>query len=248
MDRIAVTINTGHCATVASCIASNKRHLVQELEIIGPYQCRYDDETIRKMCNCINEEGVRSGGQLEVLDLSNAEIMDSCNGIYKTNVGSFWSSNSLKDAITLRKIIFGRSLESFFGRDVSGCISLERIEIVDNPLYKSINGVLYQYAKKWTTPALIHFNDGEWILIKVPAAIQDSSLIKFDKINRIESNAFEDTRLRSLTMPAVPPICDLSAFGSQDLFMIKLFVPKDSFNSYWSHPIWGQFDIQIIKD
>ncbi len=100
MDKIAIAIKTSPQNTISSCIAENKRHLIHHLTIVGPYQSEYDNNTIRKMCNSINDDGIRSGGQLEILDLVNAEIMAN----YKCNVGSFWSSNSLHDCLTLREI------------------------------------------------------------------------------------------------------------------------------------------------
>lgn len=249
MNQIAVTIQTNRQTTIKSCIAENKRHLIQVLTVIGSYQSEYDNDTIRYMCNCLTENGVRSGGQLEVLNLENAEIMSRYSAGYRANSGSLYSSNSLNDCITLREIKLGKSLTSISGRDLSGCISLEKISVVDNPIYVSINGILYQYADNsdWTTSTRTQFGDGKWILIKVPASIQDSTLIKFEKVNQIAPNAFENTRLRTLIMGHIPPVCDSSAFSKEDISKITIFVPAESFNSYWCHPIWGQFNIQIIK-
>ena len=249
MNRIAVTIRTNRQTTIKSCIDENKRHLIQCLTVIGSYQSEYDNDTIRSMCNCMTEMGVRSGGQLEVLNLENAEIMGKFSGGYITNSGSLWSSNSLYDCITLREIKFGKSLTHISGRNLSGCLSLEQINIADNPIYVSINGILYQYAdnSNLTSSTRTQFGNGEWVLIKVPASIQDSSLIKFEKISQIAPNAFENTRLRTLIMGLIPPVCDSNAFSKEDISKITIFVPEESFNSYWCHPLWGQFNIQIIK-
>ncbi len=110
--------------------------------------------------------------------------------------------------------------------------------------------MLYQYAdnRDWTISKRTPFREGEWILIKVPAAIQDPSLIMLEKVNRIDAGAFKDTSLKSLVMPSIPPTCDLGAFSEEDISKITLFVPEKSFNSYWCHPMWGQFNIQIRKD
>lgn len=196
------------------------------------------------------EDGSRSGGQLEILDLEASEIISHYSGSYICNSGSLWSSNSLHDCVTLQEIVFGKSLSSVSGRDFSGCISLRRIDVKDNPRYKSIEGVLYQYADNcdWTTSTRTPFGDGKWILIKVPATIQDSSLIKFDKINRIDDKAFEDTSLKSIIMPEVPPMCAHEAFAGVDPTTVTLLVPKESINSYWCHPVWGQFVIKAITE
>ena len=249
MDKIAISIKTSPQNTISSYIADNKRYLIQKLTVVGPYQSKYDNDTIRKMCNTTNEDGTCSGGQLEVLDLVNAEIMDHQDGIYKYNTGSIWSSNSLKDCLTLCEIRFGKSLTSISGRDLDGCVSLQKIEVIDNPIYKSINGVLYQYAdnRNWTISTRIPFGEGEWILIKVPATIQDSSLIMLEKISRIEVGAFKDTSLKSIIMPSFPPTCDCGAFSEEDIPKITLFVPEESFNSYWCHPMWGKFNIEILS-
>lgn len=250
MDKIEVTVNTTNHTSIASSIAENKRHLIQILKIVGPYKSRYDNETVRSMCNCLNESGVRTGGQLEVLDLELADIMSEYSGGYITNHGDLWSSNSLHDCITLREIRFGKSLISLSGRDFSGCSSLSKIEVTnDNPVYRTINGILYQYAENRNRQNIMPFKQGEWLLIKVPASIQDSKTIKFDCINRIEDYAFEDTRILSLHMPPIPPSCGSYAFYKVDISKITLLVPKESFNSYWSHPVWGQFYIKsIIED
>lgn len=248
MDKISVSIKTSPQMTISKCIADNKRHLIQELKVVGLYQSRYDNDTIRNMCNCTTVNGIRSGGQLEVLDLADAEIVESHNGINKYNAGSLWSSNSLNECITLREIKFGKSLTSISGRHFADCISLKKIDVTDNPIYTSINGILYQRADNcdWTVSVRRPFNEGEWILIKVPAAINDSKLIRFDKINRISSGAFKNTSLKTLVMSSIPPTCDSDGFDNVDIQNITIFVPKDSFNSYWCHPIWGKFNIKVI--
>lgn len=250
MEKISEAIKTSPSGSISSCISEDKRHLIQELKVVGPYQSRYDNETIRSMSNSITQEGLRSGGQLEVLDLTEAEIMDYQHGIYRCNSGFLWSSNSLKGCITLREVRFGKSLTSLSGRDFDDCISLIKIDVIDNPIYFSINGVLYQRADNsdWTVSIRRPFKEGEWTLIKVPAAINDSKMIKFDKINRITSGAFKNTSLRTLEMPSLPPSCERDAFDEDDIPKITLLVPAESFNSYWCHPIWGQFNIQIKKD
>lgn len=92
------------------------------------------------------EDGSRSGGQLEILDLEASEIKSEYSGPYINNLGSLWSSNSLHDCITLQEIIFGKSLSFVLGGVFSGCISLRRIDVKNNSKYKSIDGILYQYA------------------------------------------------------------------------------------------------------
>lgn len=198
------------------------------------------------MCNAIGKDGMRTGGQLEVLDLTDAILMRNFYDGRALEPGSVGIC-AFVNCITLREIKFGKYLYNVNGTDLSGCISLTKIEVSeDNETYTSIDGILYQfsYNPDWSTSERQTHPRGKWRLIKVPSNMQNPHAINFDLINLVESRAFEDTRLRELWLPAIPPACAFDAFKGVDEGKITLHVPAASFNSYWSHPAWGKFSIK----
>lgn len=233
-SKISIVVKTNLNTSVRQFIAEDKRQVIQELKIIGPYRSKYDDSTIRSMCNTIGKNGQRTGGRLEILDLSDAFLM---RNFYADNFLDFGfvGSMAFSNCITLREIKFGKSLVKVDGKDFSGCLSLERILVSDdNVSYKSIDGILYQtsYSANWSTSTRNDYPEGHWRLVKVPSNMQDASAIRFDLIDSIDNYAFEDTRLTELWMPAIPPACASSAFYNVDVSKITLHVPSESFDSY----------------
>lgn len=244
MDKIDITINTDRSTSVGNCISENKRKLISRLKIIGCYKSQYDNETIRTMCNTKDENGSYTGGILEDLDLTQAIIYESDFGPQmKNNPGSL-GGHAFRGCITLKVVSFGESLTNVSGSDFSGCISLEEINVsISNKKYSSRNGILYDILDTSCLPNKIR-SEGEWVLIKVPATLKNSSKIDFKKIRSIGNNAFENTSLQEIIMPEVAPICTKEAFKDVDVSKIKLIVPKGAFNNYWSHPVWGSFQIE----
>lgn len=242
-NRICIKVNVSDNLRLSECIASNKKHLIQELVITGNYYAYPDDAFIRSMCNTIGNDGKRSGGQLEVLDLSKAHLF-----LAKTNVNSsrLLSPNSFEGCITLKIIKLGE-MDIIDAEMFRGCISLESIWYEQSNIsivggYKhhffSYGGILYdkRYSK-----------DGnpldKWKLIKYPSAYQEPKDIRFDFVDEIADYAFEDFKDTDLYLPTVPPTCNKKAFNNVDVTKVTIHVPKGSFNSYWSHPVWGEFPI-----
>jgi hypothetical protein len=239
--KISVFVNIEKNDCLSANIASNKRHLIQELSIIGSYCCEKDDETIRSMCNVVLDSGHRSGGQLETLDLSKAHIQGNKNAN-----GYSMRRDSFNGCVTLKRILLSK-LYNIDPRIFRGCTSLEYIKCNCETL-SHINGVLYRRGKVVAIPdKYLAFDYGKWSLVKYPAAKQDVEDIRFDRISRIEDFAFEDFRGTDLYInSSVPPSCTEDAFYNVDVSKITIHVPDGAFNSYWSHPVWGMF--QIEKD
>ena len=222
-------------------IAPEKRFLIDELTIVGRFQLESDLPILRAMCNTV-VEGRRMGGNLSVVDLSKSDIALKF-GHYTTNP---YSWGSLEDCISLKRISLPSQilLSSYVGRYFSGCKSLESIQIVGSKLPMchegngrgyDIDGVLYYKRKGINT------------LLKYPANKGTEYSIP-DYITAIEDCAFEDSHLSKLTMPAVPPSCTEDAFRGVNLIALTLVVPKGSHDSYWSHPVYGKFNIEEMQD
>ena len=222
-------------------IAPEKRFLIDELTIVGRFQLKSDLPILRSMCNTV-VEGRRTGGNLSVVDLSKSDIAYEF-AYYTTNP---YSWGSLEDCISLKKISLPSQilLSNSAGRYFSGCKSLESIKIVGSELpmcYEGngrgydIDGVLYYELR------------GNDTLLKYPANKGTEYSIP-NSITTIADCAFEDCHLSRLTMPIVPPSCTDDAFRGVNLIALTLVVPKGSHDSYWSHPVYGKFNIEEMKD
>ena len=222
-------------------IAPEKRFLIDELTIVGKFELEHDLPILRSMCNTV-VEGRRTGGNLSVVDLSRSYVALRF-GHYTTNP---YSWGSLEDCISLKRISLPSQilLSSYVGRYFSGCKSLESIQIVGSKLPMchegngrgdDLDGVLYYKRKGMNT------------LLNYPANKGTEYLIP-NYITAIADCAFEDSHLSKLTMPAVPPSCTEDAFRGVNLIALTLVVPKGSHDSYWSHPVYGKFNIEEMQD
>lgn len=241
-NKISITVNVTDNHRLSDCIAKNKKHLIQELVVLGNYFANSDDDFLKSMCNSIDKNGMRTGGQLEILDLSKAHLFKG-----KTNVDVsrqlLW--NSFEGCITLRIIKLGE-LDTIDAHMFSGCISLESIWYTPNYIstkdgyhhsFISDDGILYEC--KYSNGIIT----GKRKLIKYPSAYVDPRKIRFQFVDEIVDYAFEDFKGSDLYMSTVPPSCNKLAFQNVDVTKITLHVPNKSFNSYWSHPFWGNFQI-----
>ena len=71
---LSIRVNVNEHETLSSNISEEKKHLIEELSVMGYYNCDYNDDFIKSICNSINEDGIRTGGHLKVLNLSGARI------------------------------------------------------------------------------------------------------------------------------------------------------------------------------
>jgi hypothetical protein len=243
---ISVTVNVTDSNSLNHVIAENKRQLINQLAIVGKFYVKSDAPILQSMCNVLTESGCRSGGQLEELDLSKAEI-----GYGKQENSYHLSTPAFKDCITLKRIILS-CLHSCTADVFRGCTSLESIELsctVSNTCYWGKNGILYQVGEWSYIDFKVHyFKDEEQILTKYPSAKREIEEIDFARCNRIADYAFEDFQGHDLFMDNVPPACSQAAFYNVDISQITLHVPHGTHDSYWSHPVWGQFKIEEMKE
>lgn len=230
-SKISVKVNVVCPNHLSDYIAENKKHLINELTIVG----HFDDSDacfIRSMCNSLDSSGNRTGGQLEFLSLYSVE--KDCQ--------TYNSYFSFKNCITLKRIVFGDA-KVISADCFSGCISLESIDI-SGLCFESISGILYQVN---TTGVIKPFINNMKVLLKYPSAKKEVCDIKFEKVFQIADYAFEDFKGTDLYVNnATPPACSKDAFYNVDRTKVKIHVPKDAFNSYWSHSVWGEF--QIVGD
>ena len=236
-EIISISVNVRESGSLASCISTNKKHLIQELHINGYYCAEIDDSFIKSMCNTIGKDGKRSGGQLEHLDFSGADVR--CYKHPALNDKKYFSYSSFKGCITLKQIELGR-LQSIDAQMFSGCISLETI-IANYDPFTSKNGILYQKGEFPNKSEYKSYGYGKWKLVKYPSAHQNPKDIDFNLINEIADYAFEDFKDTDLYLPEIPPACSKYAFHNVNVTKITIHVPKESRNSYWSHPVWGDF-------
>lgn len=245
--KISITINTDRNTTIRDCIAANKIHLIQELSVVGEFKSYEDNPTIRIMCNSLDKDGNRTGGQLEFLDLSDAKIFHCYINNIPYDYGDLRWNYGFKDCVTLKTIRFGSSDLKLKGDYFSGCTSLENIEVSGHhSIYTTKDGVLYK--KRPHDPKQEYFVSGKLKIIKVPAKVNDSKIIDFESISHVEAFAFENTEIREFWLPKVPPICNKDAFHGVDVSKITIHVPAEAYSSYWSHPVWGEFNIEANMD
>lgn len=244
MDRkISISVNVEENSCLANTIASNKKHLINELTIIGYYSSNLDGEFLRSMCNSLDVDGHRTGGRLEKIDLSQAQLRSSAS--QKCNTQEI-SSDEFKDCITLREVVLSE-LISINAEAFSGCISLLSIDYKGSHVFQSLKGVLYRVGKWECLPSDYRkFTSHQKYLVKYPSAKQDTRDIDFDNVTLIEDYAFEDFCGTDLYLPLVPPTLTSLAFYNVDVTKVRIHVPQGSFSSYWSHPVWQDF--QIIED
>lgn len=244
MDRkISISVNVEENSCLANTIASNKKHLIDELTVIGHYSSKLDGEFLRSMCNSLDADGHRTGGRLERLNLSQAQLR--CCASPRCNTNQI-SSDEFKDCITLREIVLSE-LTSINAKAFSGCISLQSIGYKGFHCFQSLKGILYQVGKWECLPSDYRkFTFPQKHLVKYPSAKQDTKDIDFDNVTLIEDYAFEDFCGTDLYLPLVPPTLTSLAFNNVDVTKVRIHVPQGSFSSYWSHPVWQDF--QIIED
>ena len=231
-NPIKVTVNTIYD------IAPEKRFLIDELTIVGKFELKHDLPILKSMCNTI-VDGKRTGGNLSIIDLSKSDM------ILQFGYANAFVWDSIKDCISLKKIIFPSKISPFTsGTYFSGCKSLESISIVGNdlPEYYESNGKSYDidgvlFTEKYS----------QRLLAKYPANKGNEYTIP-NNVNEIGVCAFEDSHLCRLTMPAVPPTCKGDAFKGVNKVTLTLVVPKGAHDSYWLHPVFGKFNIEEMDE
>lgn len=230
---IKVTVNTIHD------IAPEKRFMIDELTIVGKFQVKTDIPILRSMCNTI-VDGKRTGGKLSVVNLSQCDIAYSF-GSYTINPYSF---GCMSNCIALKRLTLPSQIRLCLGSYFPDCKSLESISIVGylSPTEWQLNGKFYD-----KDGVLFHTKGNEHVLVKFPAN-KSSEYVMPNDTTGLENSAFEDCHLTRLTMPQVPPTCDKDAFKGVNILDLTLVIPKGSHDSYWMHPVFGNFKLEEMDE
>lgn len=153
-----------------------------------------------------------------------------------------------KYCITLKRLSLPSqiNLRPVDGRYFSGCKSLESISIVgsNRPDNYPLNGRAYDMD------GVLFFQIGyEVELVKFPANKGSEYTIP-EYTKKIRDCAFEDSHLTRLTMPSVPPTCPWCGdpFKGVDIASLTLVIPKGSHDSYWTHPVFGKFNLEEMDE
>lgn len=208
---------------------------VNSIEDISPLKLKYIDELticqnfgtshigiLRSMCNCL-VEGKRTGGRLSKI-------------IFEADV-DIKNTDYFTDCITLKQIVFYRPIQ--LGAEYfSNCINLENI----------VTGKFKSFGCTWLTEEGVVYceNDKDKTrrLVKYPANCGNEFVVKRNVTN-INGYAFENSHLGTLIMePTTPPSCNADAFDGVETRAITLKIPKGSFNSFFTHKVWGEFNIE----
>lgn len=210
-------------------IALEKRFLIDELELTEyfSFYSRELDE-LRAMCNTL-KDGKRTGGRLKTLIIDyTVRLSDSTDGF--------------KDCITLETISL--KLHDNIGtyiqaRHFSGCKSLKCIELRESEKskrYYTMDGVLYFHKY------------GKSRLVKYPANKGTEFTLPKD-VDEISDLAFEDCQLTTLTITnPIPATCTTDAFKGVNPVTLVIKVPKGCYESFWVHPVFGNFKIEEMEE
>ena len=126
-----ITLNLTKAGTLPNKIASSKKNLVTNLKIIGEINGN-DLRLIREMAGC-NAYGYSTSGNLSVLDLSEARIVEG--GYYYDNGGKFTTSNDIIGEYTfynctsLTSVNIPSSVTEIRNSVFKGCTSLTSVNI-----------------------------------------------------------------------------------------------------------------------
>lgn len=126
-----ITLNLTKAGTLPNKIASSKKNLVTNLKIIGEINGN-DLRLIREMAGC-NAYGYSTSGNLSVLDLSEARIVEG--GYYYDNGGKFTTSNDIIGEYTfynctsLSSVNIPSSVTRIGKSAFEGCTSLTSVDI-----------------------------------------------------------------------------------------------------------------------
>lgn len=169
---------------------------------------------------------IGEGAFYECVSLQSITIPDNVTTILR------WT---FRDCISLETIVIPASLVSFSMEvSLNNSYSLKQFIVAeDNPVFSTINGVLYNKDKSK--------------LVFYPNA-SGTSLIIPKEVNSIDDKAFSSCNsLKEIHCLAEnPPKCNSYVFSSLGEKCV-LYVPKGSYSSYWVANGWGDF-LNIIEE
>lgn len=211
-------------------IGVGKMYLVDSLTLTGEMDMSNIMWDIKRMCN-VESDGKRYGGRLKVLDMSGAKVN-------KIVFGSHSIKELFHDCTTLKKLILSDDFE-IEGRWFSGCIGLEEI----------LNGTLYPEKFFTHDNGCVYSKNKTMALIKYPAGRPEPSVELYVACHEIQDCAFENCEnLRELIIPSgIVANAKMDAFKGLDIRKITIKVPKELYDSYYLHNVWGNFRLETIE-
>lgn len=175
------------------------------------------------------------GGAFVAALYSSAFYEKSPEAILKTAISVIPEESTFHQCISLETIVIPASLVSFSMEvSLNNSYSLKQFIVAeDNPVFSTINGVLYNKDKSK--------------LVFYPNA-SGTSLIIPKEVNSIDDKAFSSCNsLKEIHCLAEnPPKCNSYVFSSLGEKCV-LYVPKGSYSSYWVANGWGDF-LNIIEE
>ena len=232
-----ITLNLTKAGTLPNKIASSKKNLVTNLKIIGEINGN-DLRLIREMAGC-NAYGYSTSGNLSVLDLSEARIVEG--GYYYDNGGKFTTSNDIIGEYTfynctsLTSVNIPSGVTSIGCSVFEGCTSLTSVNIPSSVTVIGFNAFegcsslssVNIPSSMTKIESLVFADCNSLTSIKIPSSV-----------TVIDEYAFYDCKgLKSIYIYAekVPCLYSMNTFGGCDLKNCTLYVPNGTYDAYnWS--------------
>ena len=239
-----ITIKLTEAGTLPDKIGRSKMDLVTSLKIIGEINGT-DLRFIREMAGR-DVEGYRTSGNLSVLDLSEARFVAGGDYYYKGYGDGCYTSNDIigehafSGCSSLTSVNIPSSVTSIEWYSFGDCSSLTSVNIPSS--VTEIGGCAFWYCSSLTS---VNIPSGV-TKIEISAFENCSSLTSVNipsSVTRIDTCAFSGcSGLRAIYVFAeTVPSIGASAFKGCDSENCTLYVPKGTYDSYWSSE-WGYFD------
>lgn len=237
-----ITLKLTEAGTLPSKIVSSKKNLVTNLKIIGDINGT-DLRFIREMAGC-NAYGYSTSGNLSVLDLSEARIVEG--GYYYDNGRKFTTSNDIIGEYTfynctsLTNVNIPSSVTEIRNSVFKGCTSLTSVNIPS-----SVTEILRGAFEGCSSLASVNI-PSSMTKIEEKSFHGCSSLTSINipsSVTWIEEYAFYGCKgLKSIYVYAekVPSVSS-STFGGCDLKNCTLYVPNGTYDAYNRSP-FGDFE------
>lgn len=148
-----------------------------------------------------------------------------CAGLTSVTIGNSVTSIGdyvFDDCATLTSVTIPNSITSIGKSAFSGCVKLDAI------IYNAINCTSTKEANLSCSKFAVINKD----VINIPDNLNNSRTLGKNLIS----------------LPAMPPMCGEKSFTNETKTLTTLYVPKGSYATYWSAPVWQDFkDIKEIE-
>ena len=231
-----ITLKLTEAGTLPNKIVSSKKYLVTNLKIIGEINGT-DLRFIREMAGR-DAEGNSTSGNLSVLDLSEARIVEGGDYYYKRDYKYFTTSNDIIGVYTfsgcssLTSVNIPSSVTEIRDSTFPGCSSLTSVNIPSS--VTKIGKNAFQYCTSLTS-------------INIPSSVTEigdkafSNCTSLTSINipssvtEIGDKAFSNCKgLKSIyVFSENVPTIGTGAFDGCDSKNCTLYVPNGTYDAYW---------------